>query len=273
MVGVNDPVPAAPFPPGGGRDPGAPLPAVRDAATVILVRDAPTGVEVLMLRRHPESVFAARAWVFPGGVVEEGDLEAASLVRGLTDAEASTALGLASGGLAYWVAAVRECFEEAGILLAVRPDGAPLDVASPWVANRFARHRRDIHRGRRSLAEVLVAEGLVLDCSDVHYVSHWITPPGGTRRFDTRFFVAPAPPGQSAVQDSAEIDGAAWISPAAALEGRRSGDFHLVYPTIKNLQALAGFQRTAELLEAARAEGPPGGPGVSPDIGGPPCPT
>jgi 8-oxo-dGTP pyrophosphatase MutT (NUDIX family) len=259
---VSDPVPAAS------------LPEVRAAATVILVRDAPTtGVEVLMLRRHPDSVFAARAWVFPGGVVEPGDLEAARLVTGLTDAAASAALGLVSGGLAYWVAAVRECFEEAGILLAVRPDGSALDLASPWVANRFARHRRDIHRGRRSLVEVLTAEGLVLDCTSVHYVSHWVTPPGGTRRFDTRFFVAAAPPGQTAAHDAAEIDGSAWISPAAALEGRRQGELHVVYPTIKNLEALTNFERTADVLEAAGSAVPPGGPGVSPDFGEPPCPT
>jgi 8-oxo-dGTP pyrophosphatase MutT (NUDIX family) len=251
---------------------------------VILVRDAPTtGLEVLMLRRHPDSVFAARAWVFPGGVVEPGDLEAAQLVTGLTDAAASAVLGLVSGGLAYWVAAVRECFEEAGILLAVRPNGGTFDLASPWEANRFARHRRDVHRGRRSLAEVLTAEGLVLDCSSVHYVSHWITPPGGTRRFDTRFFVAPAPPGQTAAHDAAEIDGSVWISPAAALEGRRRGDLLLVGPTIMNLRPLIRFERTVDVLEAARSSVPPGGPGVSPDFAGgpgvspetrePPCPT
>jgi 8-oxo-dGTP pyrophosphatase MutT (NUDIX family) len=239
MVAVNDPVPAAA--------------ATRHAATVMVVRDAETGgVEVLMLRRHPAAVFAARAWVFPGGVVEPGDAEAIPLVTGLTDVAASAALGLPSGGLAFWVAAVRECFEEAGLLLAVHPDGSPLDVGSPLEAARFARHQRDVHRGRRSLAEVLTAEGLVLDCSGVHYVSHWITPPGGPRRFDTRFFVTPAPAGQLPVPDTHEIDGSGWFSPAAALESRRQGELHLVYPTIKNLEALTRFQGTAELLEAAR---------------------
>ena len=224
--------------------------AVRDAATVILVRDAPAGVEVLMLRRHPESVFAARAWVFPGGVVEVADLEAVRMVTGLTDGEASAVLGLPAGGLPFWVAAVRECFEEAGILLAGRADGRPFDLSSPWVANRFARHRRDIHRGRRSLAEVLSAEGLVIDCSSVHYVSHWITPPGGTRRFDTRFFVAAAPAGQTVVHDAAEMDDFAWMPPAAVLEAYRQEELHLVYPTIKNLEALTGFQRAGDVLAA-----------------------
>jgi 8-oxo-dGTP pyrophosphatase MutT (NUDIX family) len=235
MKSMSDPVPAL---------------AVRDAATVILVRDAPAGVEVLMLRRHPESVFAPRAWVFPGGVLEEADLQAAPLVAGLTDAQASAALGLPSGGLAFWVAAVRECFEEAGILLAVRSDGDAADLSSPWAASRFARHRRDIHRGRRTLADVLASEGLVIDCSSVHYVSHWITPPGGTRRFDTRFFVAAAPAGQTEAHDAAEIDESAWMSPAAVLEGHRRGELHLVYPTLKSLEALTGFQRATDVVAA-----------------------
>jgi 8-oxo-dGTP pyrophosphatase MutT (NUDIX family) len=239
MVAVNDPVPAAV--------------AVRDAATVMVVRDAEAGgIEVLMLRRHPESVFAARAWVFPGGVVEPRDPEAIPLVTGLTDSVASATLGLASGGLAFWVAAVRECFEEAGILLALHPDGSPLDLGSPMAAARFARHQRDVHRGRRSLAEVLSAEELVLDCSCIHYVSQWITPPGGPRRFDTRFFVTPAPARQLPVPDTHEIDGSGWFSPAAALESGHQGELRLVYPTIKNLEALTRFEGTADLLEAAR---------------------
>jgi 8-oxo-dGTP pyrophosphatase MutT (NUDIX family) len=234
---------------------------VQPAATVMLVRDASGrregSLEVLMVRRHPESVFAADAWVFPGGRVDAGDRVGAPIALGPSDAEASAALGLASGGLAYWVAAARECFEEAGILLARHPDtGAWLDTSTEWGAARLARYRRDVHAGATSLGAVLEAEGLVLDLSGVHYVSHWITPPGFTaRRFDTRFFVAEVPPDQVASHDAAETVESLWTAPAEALARGAAGEIHLVIPTIANLEALARFSSTAELVAAARAIG------------------
>jgi 8-oxo-dGTP pyrophosphatase MutT (NUDIX family) len=250
---MNDLAPAPPFPGDGGpagRSRGGATPGVevREAATLILVRTATTSLEVLMLRRHPQSVFAADAWVFPGGQVDGADSaqDVAALCQGPTDAEASATLGIASGGLAYWVAAARECFEEAGILLA-RP---AVDEA------RLARHRRDLHAGRRTLAEVLAADDLVLDLGGMYYVSHWITPPGGSRRFDTRFFLAAAPPGQVASHDAAETVESVWTTPAALLSRYAAEEAYLVFPTIKNLETLARFDTVEQLLEAARAIGP-----------------
>ncbi|MGH9034335.1 MAG: NUDIX hydrolase, partial [Acidimicrobiia bacterium] len=192
---------------------GHPAPAVeiRPAATLMLVRDGADGIEVLMLRRHPDAVFAADAWVFPGGAVDpsDGDLPPAA-VPGVTDGDASATIGVHSGGLAFFVAAVRECFEEAGVLLARTAGGGDLDISSDLDATRFARHRRDLLAGRRSLAEMLGTEDLVLDLADVFYVSHWITPPGPPRRFDTRFFVAAAPGGQAATHDTAETVESVW---------------------------------------------------------------
>ncbi|MDQ1507380.1 MAG: hypothetical protein QOD57_5107 [Actinomycetota bacterium] len=234
---------------------------VQPAATVMLVRGAdgrPDGpLEVLMLRRHPESVFAADAWVFPGGRVDEGDGTAAPIGLGPSDADASAALGLPSGGRAYWVAAARECFEEAGILLARHRDsGAWLDPSGRWNAARLARYRRDVHAGVISLGAVLEAEGLVLDLSGVHYVSHWITPPGRTaRRFDTRFFVAEVPPDQVASHDATETVESVWTGPAEALARGAAGDITLLIPTIANLEALARFSSVADLVAAARAIG------------------
>jgi len=249
---------------------------VQPAATVMLVRDASErrggSLEVLMLRRHPESVFAADAWVFPGGRVDAGDRVGAPIAIGPSDAEASAALGLPSGGLAYWVAAARECFEEAGILLARHPDtGAWLDTSSgagavlsprqgrceptkaAWSAARLARYRRDVHAGVTSLGAVLEAEGLVLDLSGVHYVSHWITPPGRTaRRFDTRFFVAEVAPGQVASHDATETVESLWTTPADVLARGAAGEITLLIPTISNLDALARFSSVAELVAAAR---------------------
>ena len=283
----------------------APHVEVQPAATVMLVRDAGAGtdgsLEVLMLRRHPESVFAANAWVFPGGRVDESDGLATPIGAGPSDEEASRALGLPAGGLAYWVAAARECFEEAGILLARHADtGAWLDTKAEWSSARLARHRRDVHTGAASLAAVLEAEGLVLDLSGVHYVSHWITPPGRPRRFDTRFFVAVAPPDQPVSHDAAETVESVWTTPAAALARGADRKITLLVPTIANLQSLAQFASTEDLVAAARAIGPvplaaprfrgdpsvpagvlapipppdtpePGGPGVSPEETA--CPT
>ena len=230
----------------------APHVEVQPAATVMLVRDAGAGrggpLEVLMLRRHPEAVFAADAWVFPGGRVDEADF-ATPIGAGPSDEEASAALSLPSGGQAYWVAAARECFEEAGILLARHADsGAWLDTTNDWSAARLARHRRDVHAGAATLGAVLEAEGLVLDLSGVHYVSHWITPPGRTaRRFDTRFFVAAVPPGQVASHDTTETVESVWMTPDDALARGRAGEITLLIPTIANLEALAGCSSVDEI--------------------------
>lgn len=239
----------------------APHVEVQPAATVMLVRDAsdrPDGsLEVLMLRRHPEAVFAADAWVFPGGRVDDSDGLGVPIGAGPSDDEASRALGLPSGGLAYWVAAARECFEEAGILLARHADtGAWLDTSTEWSSARLARNRRDVHTGTVSLAAVLETEGLVLDLSGVHYVSHWITPPGRPRRFDTRFFVAVAPPDQPVSHDTAETVESVWTTPAAALVRGTGGEITLLIPTIANLKTLTRFSSTEELVAAARAIGP-----------------
>ncbi len=250
----------------------APHVEVQPAATVMLVRDAGDGpdgsLEVLMLRRHPESVFAADAWVFPGGRVDDADALATPIAAGPTDDEASQALGLPSGGLAYWVAAARECFEEAGILLARDAlTGVWLDTSTLSFRGtppdprgrsaRLARNRRDVHTGAASLAAVLEAEGLVLDLSGVHYVSHWITPPGRTaRRFDTRFFVAVAPPDQPVSHDATETVESVWTTPAEALVRGADGEITLLIPTIANLKALARFSSAEELVAAAQALGP-----------------
>lgn len=130
----------------GGMRVGAGLPSVpRDAATIVLVRDGTAGLEAYMVRRAVRAAFAAGAFVFPGGTVTEGDRHAdlAALCQGRDDADASARLGVPPGGLAFWIAAMRECFEEAGMLLAVDRTGAPLALSDPSLAARFRTHRRD----------------------------------------------------------------------------------------------------------------------------------
>ncbi len=217
----------------------------RDAATVMLVRDAAAGdpgVEVCMVQRNLAAEFVAGAYVFPGGSVDPEDREpdAEALCAGLTDAEASERLGVERGGLALWVAALRESFEEAGLLLATGPvgDGDLLDLSELAVAERFRRHRLDLNGGRRSFLEVCRDEGLTLAVDRVHYVSHWITPEAAPKRFDTRFFVAFPPPGQEAVHDDGETIGSEWVRPADALERHARGEIDLMPPTIANLEAI-----------------------------------
>ncbi|HMD44775.1 MAG TPA: hypothetical protein VKG43_01350 [Acidimicrobiales bacterium] len=237
--------------------PASPVP-VRQAATLMLVRDGPAGsgpLEVLMVRRSLRAAFVGGAFVFPGGAVDpaDGGAEAEACCTGRTDAEASAVLEVDAGGLAYWVGVLRECFEEAGVLLAYGPDGRPLSFSDPSLDRRFAEHRRRINAGDERFLDVCRREGLALAVDQVHYFAHWITPRGANRRFDTRFFVAAAPPDQTPAHDDGELIEDLWITPAEALERRRAGQIELILPTERNLGAIGRFSTTGELLGAAAA--------------------
>lgn len=232
----------------------------RDGATVMLVRDGDhveDPLEVFMLRRHPSTAFGS-VHVFPGGVVDSSDHGAHldDCCPGLSDDDASRRLGLPAGGRAFWVAAAREAFEEAGVLLARYADGQPVRFdADPTVEARFDAHRRAVHAGARSLLAVLAAEALVLSIDEMRYVAHWITPEGAPKRFDTRFFLARAPDGQAYVHDDAELIGSEWVRPAEALARHRAGGFPLIEPTVRSLEDLARHP-TADALLAAHDRAP-----------------
>jgi 8-oxo-dGTP pyrophosphatase MutT (NUDIX family) len=231
--------------------------ALRLAATVMLVRDGARGLEVFMVRRNPESAFVGGAYVFPGGAVDDHDRlddDIDDVTSGLTDAEASARLGVDSGGLAHWVAAVRECFEEAGLLLAYGPDGRVVRLDDPEVQRRFAGHRADVDAGRVRLVEVCEREGLTLACDAIHYFSHWITPVGPPRRFDTRFFVARAPEAQVGTHDERETVANLWVAPADALARREAGELEMILPTVRNLEAIARFDTVDALMDASAAQ-------------------
>jgi len=242
---------------------------LRDAATVMLVRDAPAGalgpddpggLEVFMLRRNLKSDFVGGAYVFPGGGVDDHDRHAnlEPICDGRTDHDASAQLGIDSGGLAFWVAAIRESFEEAGVLLAYPPEGPGAGIIrldSPEVVERYAEHRRAVDTGERRLVEICADEHLTLAVDSMHYFSHWITPEGNHRRYDTRFFVGRAPEGQVPLHDDREVIANLWIRPVDALARHRAGQFEMIFPTIRTLQALERFASADDLLAAAAAIG------------------
>jgi 8-oxo-dGTP pyrophosphatase MutT (NUDIX family) len=221
----------------------------------MLVRDGDAGLEVFMLRRNLNSDFVGGAYVFPGGAVDEADRHAdlEAVCAGRSDDQASNLLGVDHGGLAFWVAAIRECFEEAGVLLATVGGAAVVSLADPEVAERFTMYRKAVDSGEQRLVEVCRREHLTLAADQIHYFGHWITPVGAPRRYDTRFFVTAAPPEQVPLHDDRETIAHLWIRPDDALARHRAGQFDLIFPTIKNLEAIARFERSADLLAAAAA--------------------
>ncbi len=226
----------------------------RPAATVVLLRDSADGVEVFMLRRDPALTFGGGAYVFPGGSVDAADRSPRTqrLVEGHDDARASARLGLDSGGLAYWIAAIRECYEEAGVLLARDARGVLLGSGTEHDAElELARQR--LISGGDGFAAFCEERRIALAAGELSYLSHWITPEAAPKRFDTRFFVASAPPGQVARACQQETIAHCWIRPEAALERGRAGAMQLMFPTRKTLESLSGYGSVAALVDEIRA--------------------
>ena len=222
----------------------------RPAATIVVLRDGANGIEVLLSRRAERGDHNSGAWVFPGGIVEPGDALAHRACDGLDDAEASRRLGLVRGGLDYWVAAIRECFEESGLLFArgggdalVDLDGIDAARLSPW--------RLALHRCEQSITDFCAAERLRLAVDQLVYLSHWLTPLGRAKRFDTRFFIAAAPAAQTAVHDGTELVEQLWITPREALA--RSESLRMLTPTLKTLETIGRFPTVAEAMAWASA--------------------
>jgi len=232
--------------------------AIRPAATVMLVDDRPD-FQVFMMERNANTVFAGGMWVFPGGSVDHTDdaeiFQEISIHR--SDEEASRLMGLERGGLAYYVAAIREAFEEAGVLLALdKASHTPLDFKDPATADRFNRHRDNINDMSRAFVDIAREEGLILDAGQMHYVARWITPLGPPRRFDARFFLARMPRGQTPVHDDNELVHSRWLSPREILRRSESGDMVLMSPTLRMVKCLALFDSADEAIASAAANLP-----------------
>ena len=238
----------------------------RPAATVMLVRETDAGVEVFLMERSMAGVFGG-LHVFPGGKVDEADHAAQweAIGNGPPDAEASRVLGVDAGGLGYWVACIRECFEEAGVLLATGADGGLLELRDAVVRERFTRWRARVNAREHGSFEAMCAdEGLTLATDRLAYVSHWITPVDQSARYNTRFFVARAPAHQEALHDGHEAVHSAWLRPDDALARFGRGELNLISPTVKNLESIAGFADSESLLAAKRAIDPASIPTILP---------
>ena len=220
------------------------------AATLVLLRDrAGGGIETLLIQRHAASKFAAGDFVFPGGKIETHDApdDAASWCASLDGVMAASRLGLETdqrAALAYWIGAIREAFEEVGILLAYGRDGRPVDVADA----RFDEYRHACQRDHRVFWTMVRDERLTLATDRLAYFAHWITPEEHPFRFDTRFFAAETPAGQRAKADEREIVGVRWLSPTDALAARARGEISLRLPTISNLSLFEGAMSVNEAL-------------------------
>jgi 8-oxo-dGTP pyrophosphatase MutT (NUDIX family) len=218
----------------------------RDAATVVVVRDAGRGLEVLLLQRAERGDHNSGAWVFPGGLLDPGDRASVQVSVALTDAEASRRLGLASGGLAFWLAAIRECFEESGILFAVDGAGEFASFAGERGAG-LAALRQHLKDGKCTLGDICQRFAVRLVPERLHYIGHWLTPAGRAKRFDTRFFLAIAPRQQTAMHDAGETLDHVWIRAADALAP--SNARRLMTPTRAMLEAVEPFDDAAALAE------------------------
>lgn len=206
-----------------------------------------------MLRRNLNSDFVGGAYVFPGGAVDPDDrhdnLE--PVCEGRSDTDASRRLGIDRGGLAFWVAAIRESFEEAGLLLAYDGDGGFVDLDNSADNARWSDHRTEVDQGRRRIVELCEAEALRLAVDRMHYFGHWITPVGSPRRYDTRFFVTGAPTNQTPLHDDREVIANEWVRPVDGLRRFREGTMTMMPPTVSSLKAMARFESASAALRAA----------------------
>ncbi len=202
----------------------------RDASTVIVTRDTDAGIEVYLLRRSSKSPGFPDAYVFPGGTLDKTDFSPQARMRLIGQLRPSEP--------AFTYAAIRETFEECGLLFSVEPvEHGALSAA-----------RSELLAGKRSFGETLIALNVRLDARAVRYFSRWITPTVNPHRFDARFFVARAPAGQVAEADALETYDGRWVRPADALAQAERDEIQMIFPTIKHLERVGGFATVDDLL-------------------------
>ncbi len=226
-----------------GDTPGKPI---KDASTVIVLREADGGLETFLLCRHHRSGFLGGAHVFPGGKVDPSDNQPSWHARvDRPTAEISERLGEAEVGLGLLVAAVRETFEEAGVLLASTAAGVDLAAI------------REQLLGGASFLELAATIDMQIDSTALTPYARWVTPKMESRRFDTRFYIAVLPEGQTASHDGTETTSAVWLRPASAIEDMLAGRIKLAPPTVRTLHWMAEFDDAKSVINDALSRKPP----------------
>ncbi len=211
------------------------------AATILMLRNGASGLEVFMVVRHHQIDFASGALVFPGGKVDAGDSEVRAFCEGVDQADDTK--------LSLMVGAIREAFEECGILLA-RNKGESALISGD--ALQSLDHYRDpLNKGDISILGFLEENNLVLACDRLHPFAHWITPDMMPKRFDTHFYLAVAPDDHLAVHDGHESVDSIWISPTDALAGADNGKYTIIFPTRLNVEMLGESSSVTNALEMA----------------------
>jgi len=232
-----------------------------DASTVMLLRPCPDGdiqdIEVLLVLRNRKSSFVPGYYVFPGGVLDPEDYEPdmERFIRGIDKQQATRLLQDMSHpekALGAWVAGIRETFEEVGLLIARKKDGAPVTIGSDEECRRFGRYRRALIKREMKFSQMLEAENLVLPGDNLHYFSHWITPEFLPQRYDVRFFMTRVPDVQTAVCDGVELTDHSWLRPSVALKDYETGKIGMVLPQIITLEELSRFKTVEEAIASAQ---------------------
>jgi 8-oxo-dGTP pyrophosphatase MutT (NUDIX family) len=232
-----------------------------DASTVMLLRACPDAgikdIEVLMVQRNRKSSFVPGFYVFPGGVVDHEDCEVGMerFIRGIDCANATRILSdmpYPERALGMWVAAIRETFEEVGVLLAQRKDGTPVTIRTEEERRRFCYYRQSLIESKMHFSQMLEAEDILLPLDHLHYFSHWITPEFLPLRYDVRFFITQVPPDQDVMHDGVELTGHVWIRPSEALRQYEQGMLDMILPQIMTLEDMKRFKTVMEVIDSAR---------------------
>ena len=213
---------------------------IRPAATLILARPAAESFEIMMLKRTTKAAFASGMYVFPGGRIDASDSDPAlaPYITEPRDHQHAQIAALGEDWLGAYVAAIRETFEEAGILMAKDANGSWVTLPSKTIAET----RQSLHQGELSMADLCRTYDARLAINELNFYNRWTTPPGRPRRFDTRFFVGQAPPMAEGVEDGEETTDAVWITPIKALEEHQAGRFDLMSVTVKQLSAITEYK-------------------------------
>ena len=226
----------------------------RRAATVMILRENTAhSLEVLMLLRHPDNKFVPLNYVYPGGAVDAEDTapELIELCKGIRPLDALRIIPDAESSesaMGYWIAAIRETFEETGILYAVRSDGEHFRITKDREKEIFFQYRQKIQKKELSFHEMLKKEALFPDAGRLFFFSRWITPPFSAIRYDAHFFVAGFPGGHEVHHDGTELTEHCWIRPADALAKYQHGQFRMVLPTIETLREVSVFSAIDEAI-------------------------